>query len=300
MKSAKVFAFEYHLDPGSATSAPSPGNSPAELAEALRQAAKRGWRIFPVIPQEEYARGVTAHVGEATSDTSCIKEWATEHPLCMWHVEIGPASDLCVLSVSGMHGMSEVRIFCLDDSDRWDSHTLRSQAGGDHSWALCKWPEGLVMRTAEKRLEPGLDILGHGSCCTIHPSTCSCGQCIYVDAKNEIAAVPKWLVRLGFDQPGGYSAITRPVPKVPPRKVESQTVARFVKPGAKGRKGYPVCGQGGWRGGFRISRQSQRKPITQCDLSRGRQLWRLLIQSVGIPSGCAGAMFCRAINRERV
>ena len=216
------------------------------LPQAVRQAANRRWQIFPVYPLAKLNGNRDLLIGEATSDISRLEELAAEYPLCGWGVAVGPSS-LCILEVSGAQGSDSLAALSREEGE---CLTLQARRG-DTAWAFFRYPKGLVLRDSAKKLAAGLRMLGRGDSCALPPS----GGSVYINPWAEVETVPTWLRELAFETPDTPPANTVPVPACPSRPVPCRPNTHFEKPHRGTRKGYPVFGQAGWRGGYRISRQ---------------------------------------------
>jgi hypothetical protein len=73
------------------------------LPSAVRQAANRGWMVFPVGPLAKLTANPDLLIGEATNDISLLEELASEYPECDWRVAMGPSS-LCIVQLDGQVG----------------------------------------------------------------------------------------------------------------------------------------------------------------------------------------------------
>jgi len=216
------------------------------LTDDARQAANHGLRIFPVSQLAKLMASPDLLIDEATSDIARLEKLAAEHGPCReWRAVADPW--LCVLRIDGAAGgNSSVSTLSLGSQE--DCHTLLARCG-DIAWAFFKFPKGFVRRSAARDLPPGLSILSAGRSCPI--PLLSGDLC----AEIEIMPVPFWLRELAFaplDSPPGKAA---PVPVSSLRPGQCRPPARFAERQGNTRKGYPGCGQAGWRGGYRISRR---------------------------------------------
>jgi hypothetical protein len=216
------------------------------LPEAVRQAARSGWRIFPVNLLAKATARPDLLIGEATSDLSRLEELAAEYPGCDWRVAVGPSS-LCILQLGGQLGRNA---FAALSREQGECLTLQAERG-DAAWAFFRRPTGLVLRNAAKELAPGVRMLGDGESCFIPPSAGSS----YVNPWAETEAVPCWLRELAFETPDNPPGKALPVPASSPLPVPCRSRAPVEKPTPGIRVGYAVHGQAGWRGRFRISRR---------------------------------------------
>lgn len=185
-------------------------------------------------------------IDEATSDIARLEEMAAKHGPCRgWLAVADPW--LCGLQIDGAEGgNSFVSTLSLDSQE--DCRTLMVSRG-DIAWVFFKSPKGFVQRSAARDLAPGLSIVPAGHSCPI-PCGRTCGD-LY--AESEIMPVPFWLRELAFEPLDGPPGKAVPVPVPFIRPGQCRPPVRFAKQQRSTRKGHPVCGQAGWRGGYRIS-----------------------------------------------
>lgn len=238
--------FSEHLNSPSAAFTSSVGHSPSALPGEVRQAANLGWWIFPVSPLAKLTGNPDLLIGEAICDVSRLEEFAAAYPSCGWRVAIAPSS-LCVLQIVGPEGRNS---FASLSQDQGELLTLQARRG-DTAWAYFRWPKGLLLRASAKKLAPGVRILAEHDSCPIPPS----GGCTFANPWADIEAVPCWLKDLTFEAPDNPpgQAVSMPAPSPGPAQYRSR--GQFQKPHREPRRGYPVGGQAGHRGGFRISRR---------------------------------------------
>lgn len=218
---------------------PRTGNRSLTLAEEVRQAANRGWHVFPVSPLAKFTAQPDLLIDEATSEISRLEELAAEYPMCGWRVAVGPSS-LCILQLDGQGGRNS---FAALNQDQGECLTLQAREG-DTARAFFRWPKGLVLRTSGTKLALGMRILRERDSCIIPPSS----NCVFLNPWAEIDAIPSWLRELAFETPDSPPGIARPIPAFPPPPVPCRSKAHFGKHRGV-RKGYPTC-QTGLRGGF--------------------------------------------------
>lgn len=220
--------------------------SRSELHSELRQAANRGFEIFPVPEIAKLAGQPERLLGEATSDVDRLEELAAEHRICSWRVALGP-SNLCVLRVDGAHGRASLIALSQQEDD---CLTLRAQRA-DTVWVFFRHPAGLELRSSAKKLAPGLSVLAGCESCPIPPS----GGSVWLNPWADIEAVSYWLKELAFESPITPPGKAAP-PRTPtPRSVPCRSTQRFEKQQRCVRSGYPNFNQGGWDRGFRPSRR---------------------------------------------
>jgi hypothetical protein len=152
------------------------------LPHAVRQAAHRGWHIFPVSQLAKLNGNPDLLIGEASCDISVLEHFATEFPGCGWRVALGPSS-LCIFEKSGPQ-----QVYSLAAFNEHEENCLTLQAErGDTQWAFFTWPKGLVLRMSARKLLTGARILGPGDSCLIPPT----GGSHYINAWADVEAVPR-------------------------------------------------------------------------------------------------------------
>ena len=238
--------FSKNLSSPSAAFNSSPTHTPSTLPAEVRQTANLGWWIFPVSPLAKLTGNPDLLISEATCDVSLLEELAAEYPSCVWRVAIAPSS-LCVLQIIGPEGRNS---FTALSQDQEEVLTLQARRG-DTAWAYFRRPKGLLLRASAKKLAPSVRILAEGDSCPIPPS----GGCTFTNPWADIEAVPYWLRELAFEPPDTPPGQAVPVPAPSPGPVPRRSRTQFQKPQQNPRRGYPICGQAGHRGGFRISRR---------------------------------------------
>jgi hypothetical protein len=214
-----------------------------DLPAEVREAANRGWVLFPVSPLEKLTGRSDLLIGQATSEVSRLKELAAEFPGCSWRVAVSPSS-LCILHLNGPQGRASLATaLCQND---WDCCTLEARSG-DAAWVFFQRPKGLVLRSSARRLAGGVKILGDGDSCVIPPSA----DCTYVNPWAEIDAVPHWLRELAFEPVDNAPGNARAMPTPSQRPAPCRSVAPY--PANTHKKARPIAGGVGRRSGFRIS-----------------------------------------------
>lgn len=222
---------------------------PSTLPHEVREAAGLGLLLFPFSLVAKLTENPILLIGEATCEISRLEELAAEYSPCEWRVAIGPSS-LCVLQLVGPEGRNS---FAALSQDQGECLTLQAHRG-DTAWAFFRWPGNLVLRKIAKKLAPGVRILADGDSCVVAPF---CNQ-------GEVEAIPYWLRNLAFETPDTPCGKTVPVPALSRRPAPCRSRTQFENPQRGVRKGYPMCGQAGWRGWYRISRQSLGSQQMQC------------------------------------
>ena len=205
------------------TTASSPINSEnsEKLSPLLRDAALRGWKIFPVLVRSRYATESTAMIGQATRDLDQLKAWAREYPGCNWAVATGKDSGVLAIEIDGYIGTSSFSwlLFENQEEEIGTPQTLISQTengANDTVYAYYRWPATLTMRQLRGEIAPGMRLRGEGDSVPIPPSIHSNGiRFSYPHPDAEVAAMPHWLIDLAFEVPEA-EAEAAPA-KFPPR-----------------------------------------------------------------------------------
>lgn len=217
-----------------------------ELHPELRQAANRGFEIFPVPEIARLAGQQERLIGEATSDISRLEELAGEYPFCGWRVALGP-SRLCLLRIEGIQGRVSIAALSRHEEDYL---TLQAQRG-DTVWAFFRHPKDLRLRSTALKLAPGVSVLASGESCQIPPS----GSSTWLNPSVEIEAVPHWLRELAFEGPNDSPGEAISVPTLPLRPAPCRSARHFAKQHRRVRSGYSSFNQDGRDRGFRPSRR---------------------------------------------
>jgi hypothetical protein len=83
----------------------------------LSSAAKREWRIFPLLHRNRLATAQPL-LHHATSNETQIEQWQTEYPDCSWAVATGSESQVFALTFSIDTAVINMRKFGELDPDR--------------------------------------------------------------------------------------------------------------------------------------------------------------------------------------
>jgi hypothetical protein len=165
------------------------------LPAAIIEAARRGWRLFPV-----ESRGKLPMVKEwqrvATCDLAQLEAWAVQFPGCNWGLATGTASGLVVIDIDGAEGRASVA-----DLER-QALTLPATVtvttgrtdGGEHHYF--RMPSGVDIRNDQSgRIGPHIDVRGTGGFVVFPPSIHASGkQYRFFDPDTPIADAPAWIV----------------------------------------------------------------------------------------------------------
>jgi hypothetical protein len=236
MKSIEVYLSELarHRNSQYRASTSRDNISRSRLPEEVRQAANRGWQIFPVSPLAKFSGNPDLLIAEATSQVSRLEEFATEYPACRWRVALGPSS-LCALELEGQAGKKS---FTALAGDQGECLTLQARRG-DEALAFFQLPKGSVLRASAKKLASGLRILGES--CFIPPSS----GYVWVNPWADVEAVPYSLRELAFEPTDIPRGRRIPLPQSSTRHAFCRSTTNPAKPRRSEWKGYPVCRQSG-------------------------------------------------------
>ncbi len=191
----------------------------AKLPQAIRDAAKRGWKIFPIQIDSLFA--ADALIGTATSDTSILENVPSMYPNSGYGLQTGSASGVCVAEMVGTRGAAA--LYKLAEtarhsfSDIWDGLTLLS-CGGTRTYAFFEWPNGFSMRLSCNS-DPSLILHGEGSWVYLPPSEVDGIRHAYVN-DAAVEALPDLLIKRLFKPLYSRSGFAQPL-KFPLRPANS-------------------------------------------------------------------------------
>lgn len=223
---------------------------PAQVYAGLRDAANRGWRVFPIPPAySRHALVTRDRIAEGTSNLVTLEEMADANSGYRWGLATGQASGVFVLEVEGALGRVAVsRFVTLYVAEFSDCQTLTSRAG-ESLFSYFRYPVGLVLRQGGRYPSPGLRIHGDGDFVLLPPSRYSSKIAHeYLNPDESVATAPQWLLDLAFE-----AAKEESVSRIPPHRAEPDFMPGFAKHVAKaesqnfGRNGWPAFGQTSWR-----------------------------------------------------
>ena len=171
-----------------------------DLPVEIRSAAEsRHWRMFPVpvAGRSDYA---LAFIKDATCDIATLEQLAFENPTYNWCLATGPESGVFAVKADDESGASSFFSITMKYEDETDwNETLESAILGVPYCAFFAWPEGMKLRTANRRIVPGLSIRGDGDWVLIPPSTSAGGaKYNYRAPETSLAPAPKWLIKKFF------------------------------------------------------------------------------------------------------
>lgn len=231
----------------------------AELSDAVRAAASRGLRIFPVFETSKYAADsrIKERINDATCDLEKLEEFAAQEPAFF---AIATGSGVFAVEMAGELGeaafneLVTLSIVSLED-EAFGWQTLGARARTSR-FAFYRYPAGMTLRRGGKHPAPEITIRCDADYVLLTPDF------FFMDPDDtSITPAPQLLLALAFEEiPEGDS--NQPPPRILPQSVGSQFVCNSVKPSARSRihdvrrREFQIRGNsGGWGGKIRISRR---------------------------------------------
>lgn len=183
--------------------------SPRLLPAALWY-ARRGWRVFPVVPRKKLPL-IKGWPQLATTDLRQIERWWHQEPAANVGMACGAGSGVYVLDID-QHGVDgEAALERLEQHLGDLPPTVAQRTGSGGRQLLFAWPNGHEMRNKagsrpprhggrEFRLPPGIDTRGEGGFVVVPPSIHPCGDAYRWAAgphERELAPLPeRWIAAL--------------------------------------------------------------------------------------------------------
>ncbi|MGP8173548.1 MAG: bifunctional DNA primase/polymerase [Terracidiphilus sp.] len=164
------------------------------LAEAVRLAAERGWKLFPAAAAAALGKKplITGWRRRATNSLDQLEAWASQFPGCNWGLATGASSGVVVVDVDEAEGRASVAD--LEGQGFLFPPTLTVVTGDGLHWYY-RLPAGVDLRSSVSKLGPYTDVRSTGGYAIVPPSTHLSGrQYRYVDPDVPLAALPGWVV----------------------------------------------------------------------------------------------------------
>jgi len=173
----------------------------------LRDAALRGWKIFPVLTSSRHVMGAFAMLSQATDDLEQLEAWAIQYPNCNWALATGSESGVLVIEMDGCVGSASFSWLLFENHEELadNSPTLISQTengGSDTVCAYYRWPTKEANRLLRGVIAPGMRLRGDGDYVLIPPSIRRDGiRYLFLHPDAKVAAMPEWLIEQVSDDP---------------------------------------------------------------------------------------------------
>jgi hypothetical protein len=200
----------------------------AKLPQAIRDAAKRGWKIFPIPTDSLFC--ADALIGTATTDISILEHFPSMYQNFGYGLLTGSASGVCVAEMVGTRGAAALyrlaEIAGHDADEIWDGLTLIS-CGGTRTYAYFQWPVGYSMRPFRNSV-PSLILHGEFSWVPLPPSELDGIQHVYIN-DSAVEAPPDLLIKRLFKPLYKKSGSAEPL-RFPPRSANSGSQPGLRRP----------------------------------------------------------------------
>ena len=175
----------------------------SKLAEEVRAAAGRGWRLFPVEVSGKLPL-VKGWPEAATTDLVQLEAWAHLYRACNWGLATGSASGLAVIDVDGVEGRASLAVLERQGFTLPVTLTVTTGRadGGEHRYY--RPPSGVDIHNDQSgKIGPHIDVRGTGGFVVIPPSIHESGkQYRFIDPDSPIADLPRWVAeRLALRPP---------------------------------------------------------------------------------------------------
>lgn len=162
--------------------------------ERLRAAlgyARRGWHVFPLVPNCKVPFKGTTGFKSATTDRDQIIAWWTQQPEANVGIRTGLWSGILVIDIDPQNGGDKG----LADLERVfgpmpDTMTASTPSGGRHY--LFQYPKGFTVASSANAIAPGIDVRADGGYIVAAPSTVK-GRA-YAWSGDSAASLPGWLL----------------------------------------------------------------------------------------------------------
>ncbi|MGA2351956.1 MAG: bifunctional DNA primase/polymerase [Terracidiphilus sp.] len=199
--------------------------------DLLRDAALRGWKIFPVLTLSRHAMGAPAMLAQATNDLEQLETWASQYPGCRWALATGCDSGVLAIEMDGRIGTASFSWLLFESQEvRMDnSPTLISQTengGEDTVCAYYRWPAGMPRHLLRGVIAPGMTLRGEGDYVIIPPSVRRDGiRYLYLQPDIEVALVPDFVIELACES--FIADAVRAREKLPPQRAVQESPGSF-------------------------------------------------------------------------
>ncbi|MFZ1085962.1 MAG: bifunctional DNA primase/polymerase, partial [Terracidiphilus sp.] len=184
-----------------------------ELPQEIRDAAKRGWQIFPILSGTLLASNADALADTATCDLSILEGFPSTYPGCRFGLRTGPNSAVWVVEMREPRAASVLYRLagtCPENVEQeWDGLTLLSRGSGS-TYAFFQWPpDALSMIRLGTESDSCLVLHGDCSWVPLPPSSFKGSSYIYLN-RAAVSMTPAFLSDLLFEYPAINPATVEP------------------------------------------------------------------------------------------
>lgn len=174
--------------------------------EAAKQAAARGWRVFPVwwiengqcachrgaqCPSSGKHPRLTGWQSLATTSADQLTKWAAEYPKANLGMATGAGSEVFVLDIDVKSGGAASLLKLIKKHGWVDTLEAETGSGGSHFFFLM--PRGQDIRNSASIVAPGIDVRGSGGFVVLPPSVSNKGAYTW-RSEHQIVHAPEWLL----------------------------------------------------------------------------------------------------------
>ena len=175
----------------------------AELPQEIRDAALRGWKIFPILTGSLRAPVANAMIDRATSNLSNLENLLSACPFYGYAVQCGPKSGIFAIEMRDPRSASILYrlagITPQNADEEWDGLTLLARGAGS-TFAFFKWPQDASsMIRLDSESNSSLILHGDGSWVPLPPSSFNGSTFVYLNCA-EVSEPPKFLSDLLFER----------------------------------------------------------------------------------------------------
>lgn len=161
----------------------------AEKISGACDAAKRGWRVFPIKRGASAPPLIREWEDNASSDINQIFDWSIDFPDCNWGLACG-SSELFVLDIDmkhGKNGRQELDLLELEYGEVPETYKVRTPSGGWHYYYLN------VGASSVDKIGKGLDSRSKGGYVVLPGSETDKGTYV-AELPSVICPCPEWLI----------------------------------------------------------------------------------------------------------
>jgi len=188
-------------------------HSHTELPQEIREAARRGWQIFPILSGSLLASDADALADTATCDLSILEGLPSTYPGCRFGLRTGPTSAVWVAEMREPRAASVLYRLagtCPENVEQeWDGLTLLSRGSGS-TYAFFQWPpDALSMIRLGTESDSCLVLHGDCSWVPLPPSSFKGSPYVYLN-RAAVSMTPAFLSDLLFEYPAINSVKAEP------------------------------------------------------------------------------------------